>query len=166
MPGDRSRYGLSMSSLGAAALAVSVFLPWYRVGTVDHGALRALPGHSLTILGYHEALPVMKVVLLVLAALALLDAVLPLVRLGAPVPGGAGSAVALIGAVAAACALYRIIVLPSVAARSRLAAGGSLARAARLPHGDDRRHVAPPGRRVRPVRGDRRRCLDRVGLVP
>lgn len=115
MPGDRSRYGLSMSSLGAAALAVSVFLPWYRVGTVDHGALRALPGHSLTILGYHEALPVMKVVLLVLAALALLDAVLPLVRLGAPVPGGAGSAVALIGAVAAACALYRIIVLPSVA---------------------------------------------------
>jgi len=29
MAGARSRYGLAVSSLGAIALAVAVFLPWY-----------------------------------------------------------------------------------------------------------------------------------------
>jgi hypothetical protein len=104
-----------MSCVGALALAVSVFLPWYRVSTVGHAPLRALPGHSLTILGYHQALPVMKTALLLLAGLALLDAVLPLLRLAPTVPGGAGSGVALIGSVAAAFALYRILVPPAVA---------------------------------------------------
>lgn len=87
MPGDRSRYGLFVSALGAVVLAVSVFLPWYGL----------------------------SIVLLALAALAMLDALLALARHGAPVPGGAGSSVVLLGAVAAVCAIYRMIELPAAA---------------------------------------------------
>jgi hypothetical protein len=109
---DRSRYGLSMSALGAAVLAVSVFLPWYRISSLAHAA--PLGGHALTLTSAHPALPVMKIVLLILAGLALLDALLPLLRTGAPVPGGAGGSVVLLGALAAALALYRILDPPGL----------------------------------------------------
>jgi len=57
----------------------------------------------------------MKIFLLVLAGLAMLDAMLPLFRTSAPVPGGAGGSVALLGVVAAMCAFYRIIDPPGLA---------------------------------------------------
>ncbi len=104
-----------MSSLGAAVLAASVFLPWYRVSAIVHASLASSAGRSLTTVSAQQALPVMRVFLLVLAGLAMLDALLPLVRTGAPIPGGAGGSVALLGAVAAACALYRILDPPAVA---------------------------------------------------
>jgi len=103
-----------MSALGAIALAVSVFLPWYRVSSIAHTSLGASAGRSLSTLSAQQALPGMKVLLLVLAGLAMLDALLPLVSTAAPVSGGAGGSVALLGAAAAAGALYRIIDPPAV----------------------------------------------------
>jgi hypothetical protein len=116
MAGDRSRYGLAMSALGAGALVASVFLPWYRVSSIVHAGFSQASSSagSLTTISEHQALPYMKGFLLALAALAMLDALLPLVRAGAPVPGGAGGSVALLGAVAAACALYRILDPPGL----------------------------------------------------
>ncbi len=107
-----------MSALGAGALVASVFLPWYRVSSIVHAGVgqASSSSSSLTRITEHQALPYMKGVLLVLAGLAMLDALLPLVRAGAPVPGGAGGSVALLGAVAAACALYRILDPPGLTA--------------------------------------------------
>jgi hypothetical protein len=112
MAGDRSRYGLSMSALGASALVVSVFLPWYRVSSIVNAGV----GRSSSVIRIteHHALPYMQGFLLVIAGLAMLDALLPLVRAAAPVPGGAGGSVALLGVVAAACALYRILDPPGL----------------------------------------------------
>ncbi len=60
-----------------------------------------------------HALPGLSVALLVLAVLALLDVAVPLARRGAPVPGGAGGAVGVLGLLAAACALYRMVDPPT-----------------------------------------------------
>jgi|SRR5580692_5179510 hypothetical protein len=114
MAGDRSRYGLSMSALGAAGLAFAVFLPWYRVSAIERASTGSPLQHALTTISAHHALPYMKVFLLVLVGLALLDAMLPLLRTGGPIPGGAGGSVALLGAIAAACALYRIVDPPAL----------------------------------------------------
>jgi hypothetical protein len=103
-----------MSALGASALAVAVFLPWYRVGSVMHASFAQPAARPLMRLSEQQALPYMKTFLLILAGLALLDALVPVVRAGAPVPGGAGGSVALLGAVAAACALYRIFDPPAL----------------------------------------------------
>jgi len=151
MLGDRSRYGLFVSALGAAVLAVSVFLPWYGVsftasgialaqqsggpapaplaspslasyvGTgAAHASLDALDGQQFAAVSARTVLRALSVVLLALATLAMLDALLALGRAGAPVPGGAGGSVVLLGMIAAACALYRMIDLP-------VPAGGLLA---------------------------------------
>jgi hypothetical protein len=116
MAAARSRYGLAMSALGAGALVASVFLPWYRVSSIVHAGFGQASSSSLTRITEHQTLPYMKGFRLALAALAMLDALLPLVRPGAPVPGGAGGSVALLGAVAAACALYRILDPPGLTA--------------------------------------------------
>lgn len=142
MAGDRSRYGLLVSALGAVLLAVSVFLPWYGVsftasgiayvqhvgdqvaaqfgnatlqGYVSglHANLEGLTGRQVGAVSAHQALTDMNVILLVLAGLALLDALMPLARTGAPLPGGAGGSVMLLGAVAAVCVLYRMIDPPT-----------------------------------------------------
>lgn len=103
-----------MSALGAAALAVSVFLPWYRISSVAHSSIGASSAHPLTMLATEQALPVMKIFLLVLAGLALLDALLPLVRVAGPVPGGAGGSVALLGLLAVLCVFYRLLDPPAL----------------------------------------------------
>jgi len=100
MVGERSRYGLSVSALGAIVLAVSLFLPWYGTSPVQQAA------------GEH-ALRDLSIVLLALAGLAMLDALLPLVRTRAPLPGGAGGSVVLLGIVASACVLYRMVDPPA-----------------------------------------------------
>src|ERR1700690_146459 len=114
MAADRSRYGLAMSALGASALVASVFLPWYRVSSIVSAGVGQ--SSSLTRITEHQALPYMQGFLLVVAGLAMLDTLLPLVRAAAPVPGGAGGSVALLGVLAAACALYRILDPPALGA--------------------------------------------------
>jgi hypothetical protein len=115
-----------MSALGAVVLAVAALLPWYRVSSIVHAVgARSVGARSLGVISSHQALPDMRILLLVLAGLALLDTLLPLARTGGPVPGGAGGSVALLGTVAALCALYRIVDPPGlsgdVAALSLLA---------------------------------------------
>jgi hypothetical protein len=113
---DRSRYGLSMSALGAVVLAVAAFLPWYRLSSVAHIAgAHSSAARSLTVFSSHQALGDMRILLLVLAGLAMLDTLAPLVRTEGPVPGGAGGSVALLGVLAALCALYRIVDPPAPA---------------------------------------------------
>jgi hypothetical protein len=133
MTNSRSRYGLLVSSLGAALLAASVFLPWYRVSVAQvgqgalgrlgsqlavrfdglHGTLTALAGQQVGALTAEQALSALPVILLVLAGLALLDALLPLARSGGGVPAGAGGAVVLLGAIAGACVIYRMVAPPT-----------------------------------------------------
>jgi hypothetical protein len=120
MGGARSRYGLFMSAVGAIGLASSVFMSWYGTSSSAHAGLGILDRQRFTAVSASHALPGVSVVLLVLAGLAMLDVLLPLVRAATPVPGGAGGSVVLLGTVAAACVLFRMIDLPA-------ASGGALA---------------------------------------
>ncbi len=111
---DRSRYGLLVSALGAIVLIVSVFLPWYEVAfTLQHAGVGAVAGHQVATMTGHRALRDVNIVLLVLAVLAILDALAPLAPTGRPLPGGAGGSVVLLGAVAAALVLFRMLAPPS-----------------------------------------------------
>jgi hypothetical protein len=111
----RSRYGLLVSALGAIVLIVSVFLPWYEVTLPLHvsAAVGVDAGHRLATMTAFRALRDVDVVLLVLAGLAILDALAPLAPIGRPLPGGAGGSVVLLGAVAAAFVLFRMLAPPS-----------------------------------------------------
>ena len=111
MAGDRPRYGLLISALGAIVLAVSVFLPWYGVSFTAagiafaqqageeaaaqfgnaalqsylgeyHATLGTLAGHQLTALSAHQALKDLNVVLLLLAGVAIVIALLALADAG------------------------------------------------------------------------------------
>ncbi|HEY4450141.1 MAG TPA: hypothetical protein VGN13_00935 [Solirubrobacteraceae bacterium] len=142
--GERSRYGLVVSALGAVVLAVSVFLPWYGVSMTSsgvayfeqvgrqvvgefgnaslqgyfanlHGLLSAAVGQQLVALSAHQTLHVLGVVLLVLAALALLDTMLALARPAASAPAGAGASVVVLGGLATAFVAYRMLVPPTPA---------------------------------------------------
>jgi len=75
----------------------------------------ALSGQQFAAASASHVLRGMTVVLLVLAGLAMLDALLPLARTRAPVPGGAGGSVMLLGTVAGAFALFRMLDLPTPA---------------------------------------------------
>jgi len=144
MAGERSRYGLMVSALGAVVLAVSVFLPWYGVSFTPagisfaqhvgeevisqygnaaaqsyvgamHADLGSLAGRQFASVDAHEALKDLSVLLLVLAGLALLDALFPLARAAGPVPAGAGRSVVLLGCVACLCVGYRMLNPPAPA---------------------------------------------------
>jgi hypothetical protein len=111
----RSRYGLLVSALGAIVVIVSVFLPWYEVAFTLHASVGAAAGHRLATMTAHRALREVNVVLLVLAGLAIVDALAPLAPTGRPLPGGAGGSVILLGVVAAAFVLFRMLAPPSSA---------------------------------------------------
>jgi hypothetical protein len=144
MAGDRSRYGLIVSAVGAVLLAVSVFLPWYGVSLTTsgialvqqvgdqvasqfgsgslqsymnsvHAGLGGLAGQEFAALSAHQVLKDLNIVLLVLAGLALLDALVPLARPDARVPEGAGASVVLLGSVATVCVVYRMLIPPTPA---------------------------------------------------
>jgi hypothetical protein len=107
----RSRYGLLISALGATLLAVAVFLPWYGTSR-PAGAGTALASSTASALDATEGL---AVALLVLAFLALLDALLPLVR-HVRVPAGAGASLGLLGVIAATCVAFRMVDVPAASA--------------------------------------------------
>jgi len=144
MPVDRSRYGLLVAALGSILLAVAVFLPWYGLSLTANGAavaqqvstqvatefgspalqaqmsglhdeIGALQGHQLTAVSAHQVLKHVSIVLLVLAALGILLALIPLAA-AAPSAGGSGGMwIALLGVLAAAFIVYRIVDPPTVA---------------------------------------------------
>lgn len=101
--------------MGAIVLALSVFLPWYGASLTARSAVGAVSHHHLTALSGQHALRDLSVVLLVLAGLAILDALVPLARTGSPLPGGAGGSVVLLGIVASACVIYRMVDPPTPA---------------------------------------------------
>jgi len=144
MSGDRSRYGLTVSALGAMLLAVSVFLPWYGLGFTatgvafvqqvadhlasqfgnaslqayigaQHAGLSGLAGHEFAAVSAHQTLKNLNIVLLALAFLAILDALIPLASGGSSVPAGGGAATVVLGAVASVCVIYRMVRPPTPA---------------------------------------------------
>jgi hypothetical protein len=137
------RVGPVISAVGAALLAVSVFLPWYTVSITVSGAasaqlalngiaqqygnallqqeassigagFSALAGHSLGTLSAHQALKTISVVLLLLAALALLAALLQLAGISGPIETD-GRQVAVVGILAVLLVLYRMVDHPASA---------------------------------------------------
>lgn len=142
MAADRSPTGWLVSALGAIVLVVSVFLPWYAVSLTArgvafvqqlqteqvqrfgnaalqgelgslHARLGALAGQQLGSITAHQAFTTISVVLLVLGGLGVLIALLPFAREGSSDFDGTGPWLALIGATAAACVLYRMAVRPT-----------------------------------------------------
>ncbi len=116
MVGDRSRYGLCVSALGAIVLAGSLFAPWYAPLLAGHAAAGAPALRHLAAVDAYHALPDLTALLLALGALAMLDVLAPLARGRGPVPGAAGGSVVLLGSVAAACVLFRMIDPPALGA--------------------------------------------------
>ncbi len=144
MAGSRSRYGLAVSALGAIALAIAVFLPWYGISFTDggvalaqhvgdqvarqygnaalqsemaslHANLGGIAGHEFASLSAHQALSTMNVVLLILAGLG---CAIALLALAGPVSASSDAnrlPLAVLGAFAAACVLYRMIDPPTPA---------------------------------------------------
>ena len=142
--GSRSRYGLAVSTLGAVVLVVAVFLPWYgvsftssgialtqRIGeqvvaqygnaelqsqlTSLHANLSGLAGHELGSLSAHQALSTINVVLLVLAGLVSAIALLALAGPAAAASDANRLPLAVLGLLAGALVLYRIVVVPAPA---------------------------------------------------
>src|ERR1700760_4819008 len=141
MGDSRAGYRLVVAALGAALLAVAVFLPWYGVSFTTHGiafvqqageqaaaqygnaALKStlgtfhaniagLAGHEFVALSAHQALKQINVVLLIVAGLGI---VIALVGLAGPASSAEANRgpLALLGALAAALVLFRMLVLRS-----------------------------------------------------
>jgi hypothetical protein len=142
MAADRSPTGWLVSALGAIVLVVSVFLPWYAVSLTANGVaymqsvetqqvqmfgnatlqgelgslharLGALAGQQIGTISAHQAFSTISVVLLVAGGLGILIALLPLAGESSPDFDGTGPWLALLGAIAAACVLYRMAVRPT-----------------------------------------------------
>jgi len=141
MASDRSRYGLLVSAAGAVLLAVSVFLPWYELSLTHDGAsfaaslgqglegqlgnesfqhlvagLHGNPavasGQQLAALSARQTLHDLNVMLLVLAGIALFDALVTMARATGPAGVSGGRMISLVGVLAAACVAYRMSVPP------------------------------------------------------
>jgi len=134
MGNDSSKYGSALSALGAAILAVSVFLPWYGISLTasgityaQHGlntvaqqygnalfqseannlssSFTSLIGRQITTLSAHQVLKYLDTLLVVLAVLAFLAA---LGHLVGTANTGRGQ-IAFVGLVATACVLFRMV---------------------------------------------------------
>ncbi|HEX3432953.1 MAG TPA: hypothetical protein VHT25_02715 [Solirubrobacteraceae bacterium] len=131
-----------MSALGALLLAISVFLPWYGVSFTAgglaytqkvgnqvasqygnatlqsymsslHTTLSGYVGHDFVSLSAHQALKTLSVVMLIAAALGCAIALFALA--GSAAAEANRGALALLGAVAGACVLYRMVAPPTPA---------------------------------------------------
>ncbi len=138
---DRVRLGSFISVVGAAVLAVSVFLPWYGVALTSDGAasaqqalnnvaqqygntafqteaktiglsFSAFAGHQVTTLTAHQALKYISVILLILAAIAFLAALLRLAGVS-ELSQTSGGQVASVGILATVCVLFRMVDRPA-----------------------------------------------------
>ena len=140
MVDDRVPLGFLISALGAAVLAVSVFLPWYGVGITASGAASAqqelatvaqqygnssfqagaselgaqfgsLAGRRLATVSAHDVLHDLGPFILVLAALALLASLLRLAGVTGLLEAGGGQ-IATAGGLACLCVLFRMFSPP------------------------------------------------------
>ncbi len=113
MASARSRYGMCVAALGAMLLSASVFMPWYEAAPRAHSVVQGIAASRLGEVDAWRGLPQLTVVLLVVAALALLDVLVPLTRVRSEIAGGAGGALVLVGAVAGVCTLFRMVDPPA-----------------------------------------------------
>jgi hypothetical protein len=140
MADDRAPLGLLIAALGAAVLAVSVFLPWYGVSITASGTASAqqelttfaeqygnptfqsgasalgaefgsLAGRQLATVSAHDVLKDLSPLLLVLAAASLLATLLRLAGITGLLEAGGGQ-IALAGGTAALLVLFRMLVPP------------------------------------------------------
>jgi hypothetical protein len=141
MTSDRLRYGPMIATVGAAVLAVSVFLPWYSFRLTAQGAASAqqaldsvaaqfgntafqdqaktigsgfgaLAGQQVATVSAHDAFKGFYVVLLILAALAFFAALARLA--GSELSAWAsGGQIALVGLLAAAYVAFRMVDRPT-----------------------------------------------------
>ena len=140
MVDDRSQLGFLIAALGAAVLAMSVFLPWYGVSITASGAASAqqqlatvaqqygnttfqaganalgaefssLAGRQLTTVSAHEALKDISAILLLLAGISFLASLLRLAGITGLIEAGGGQ-IAVAGSVAALFVLYRMLTPP------------------------------------------------------
>jgi hypothetical protein len=163
MAEDRRSTGPLAAAVGAALLAVSIFQPWYALKLTANGiasaqsmltnvaaqygnaafqteargvggSFSALAGHQIATLSAHQTLKYLHVVLLILAAAAFAAALSRLA--GASSQHVSDGQIALIGAIATACVLFRMADRPaplesiftlSLSWGIWLALGGSLA---------------------------------------
>ena len=134
MADTRAQKGLVLAGLGAGALGISVFLPWYQLSVTDSGVAAAqqgvdqafqqlnapglqglagqlknsfsgLSGHTFGSVNAHQSLKVISVILLIFAGLALVAALLRLADSWSSVTAGQ---LAVLGVVAAGFVVYRI----------------------------------------------------------
>jgi hypothetical protein len=141
MSDDLRGYGPLVAAVGAIALGVSVFLPWYGVSFTPsglaftrqigdqfvsqfgnsalqsqlgsfHAALSGLAGHEVVSVSARDALSTIHVILLVLAGAALLATLRMLGASGGSLLEAQRGWIALLGLVAGALVLYRIVVPP------------------------------------------------------
>ena len=137
MVDNRAPRGLLVSALGAAVLAVSVFLPWYSVSITPSGAAAAqqefaavaqqygnanlqtmadqigarfgsVAGRPLATVSAHQALKNISKIVLLLAGVALLASLLEL----AGIVEIGGGQIALVGFAAILCVLFRMLSPP------------------------------------------------------
>jgi hypothetical protein len=137
---ERSHIGFLIAALGAAVLAVSVFVPWYGVSITAPGAASAqqelatvaqqygnsalqtqasqlgaefssLAGRQLATVSAHDILKDISAILLVLAGASLLASLLRLAGIAGMLEAGGGQ-IALAGGVAALFVLYRMLEPP------------------------------------------------------
>jgi hypothetical protein len=137
---DRARFGLLLSALGSALLGLAVFLPWYAVTITASGAAAAqqalasvaqaygnaafqaqasslgagfgaVAGRQVATLSAHQVLTYISAILLLLAGISLLAALLRLAGVAGPLEGGGGQ-IAVVGAAATLCVLFRMVERP------------------------------------------------------
>jgi hypothetical protein len=137
MADNRAQRGLLISALGAAGLAISIFLPWYSLSITATGAAAAqkqfatvaqqygngslqamadqvgaqfssVAGHPIATLSAHQALKHLSLLILLLAGVSLLGSLLRL----ADVSEVSGDQIAFVGFAAHLCVLYRMVSPP------------------------------------------------------
>ena len=144
MDDDRPPLGLLIAALGAAVLAISVFMPWYGVSITASGAATAqqelasvaqtygntafqaganqlgaefssLAGRQVATVSGHQASKNVSRILLLLAAISLLASLLRLAGITGLFEAGGGQ-IALAGSVAALFVLFRMLSPPGAQA--------------------------------------------------
>jgi len=144
MVDDRAPLGLLIAAIGAAVLAISVFLPWYGVGITASGAASAqqelttaaqqygnasfqttasqvgaqfssLAGRQVATVSAHDVLKDLSPLLLILAGISLLASLLRLAGVIGLLEGGGGR-IAAVGSAAALCVLFRMLERPGAEA--------------------------------------------------
>jgi hypothetical protein len=143
MVDDRAPLGLMIAALGAAVLALSIFVPWYGLSITQTGATAArqqlisaarqygnttlksevsgvgerfnsLVGRRIATVSAHQSLKRVSLILLVLAGVAFLASLLRLADMRGMLYATGGQ-IALIGVMAAGVVLFRIAAKPGVA---------------------------------------------------